>query len=246
MPRLGQFAASRPRRARRRDVADAELLLRQEDLAQRFNEEVADFGYVPRRCFWLVHDGYDMRPCAKPGQNQYGRELAFCHIHGKKFMFALLNEVGENPQFRDALIALVAQYDPEEIGLWTEHRKQIRRWPGESGRAHCVYFVERDGFVKIGRTSNLEKRIHDIGKGSCMPQGMSVGPVQLLAAIYCACDGKGCVRERHFHQKFRSQWLEGEWFLFDRVIASFIGGLEECLNDDLRNVSVPTETADAA
>jgi len=90
--------------------------------------------------------------------------------------------------------------------------------------------------VKIGRTANLKKRMHDIGKGSCMPQGMSIGPVKLLAVIYCACTSKGCERERHFHGKFRDKRLEGEWFLFDDAMAAFIGGLKECLDDSLREV----------
>ena len=36
--------------------------------------------------------------------------------------------------------------------------------PGRS----VVYFVERQGFVKIGTTTQLEKRLRDIGKGGQM------------------------------------------------------------------------------
>jgi T5orf172 domain len=195
------------------------------------------FASLPRGCFWRVEDA--TRPCAKRASTYYGHELAFCHIHDKKFMLDIFREIREAPEFRDTLISLIAQYDREEAQAWTEHRREIRQWPATYGRAHSVYFAERDGFVKIGRTSHLGKRMHDIGKGSCMPQGMSVGPVRLLAAIHCDCTVKGCIRERHFHEKFRDTWLEGEWFLLDPEMASFIGGLEDCLDNRLREVSAP-------
>ena len=199
----------------------------------------ADTPYFDRSrqgCFWLVNDGE--RPCGNHGTADFG-SMTFCHVHERKFLDSLIAEIQENPRFRDSLINSVALYDRAEALLWTQHRREIREWPAKYGRAHCVYFAERDGFVKIGRTSDLKKRMHDIGKGSCMPQGMSVGPVRLLAVIYCACETKTCVRERHFHDKFRSQWLEGEWFLLDQELSSFIGGLEECLDDRLRAVSAP-------
>lgn len=214
------------------------------NLIQAETAETADFANSYRGCFWLVDDA--SRPCGNSATFYYGPDLAFCHVHDKKFLAAILSEIREAPKFRDNLIAHVAQYDREEARLWTEHRKEIRTWPTALSRAHCVYFAERDGFVKIGRTSDVKKRMHDIGKGSCMPQGMSVGPVRLLALINCACTVKGCVREKHYHGKFRDKWLEGEWFLLDRELASFIGGLEDCLDDRLRAVSAIAATAEVA
>jgi hypothetical protein len=196
--------------------------------------EVPYYGESRRGCYWLVNDGE--RPCGMRATTDIGL-MDFCHVHEKKFMDSLIIEIQENPRFRERLIASVALYDREESLAWTQHRREVREWPMKYGRAHCVYFAERDGFVKIGRTAGLKKRMHDIGKGSCMPQGMSVGPVRLLAVIYCACETKGCVRERHFHDKFRESWLEGEWFLLDRTLASYIGGLEDCTDERLRAIS---------
>ena len=172
--------------------------------------------------------------------------MAFCTTHDKKFLPAVLSEIIENPRFRDEVIRCMQEYDAEEAELWIAHRRKIKKWSPYGGRAHCVYFAAREGFVKIGRTSNIQKRMHDIGKGSCMPQGMSVGPVQVLAVIYCDCTEKGCVRETHFHEKFRDQWLEGEWFLLDDELASFIGGLKECTEGRMREVSAPRSEAGAA
>ena len=192
-------------------------------------------------CYWLV--GNDSRPCANIAHHVFGR-MTFCTQHAKDFLPAVLAEIHESPKFRDLVIAEMDEYDIDEAHLWTEHRKQIRPLTASGPwRAHAVYFAERDGFVKIGRTSNIDKRMHDVGKGSCMPQGMSVGPVKLLAVIYCDCITKGCVREKHFHDKFGAQWLEGEWFLLDLQLASFIGGLPDCLDDRLRDVSAVRNAA---
>lgn len=85
--------------------------------------------------------------------------------------------------------------------------------PGRS----VVYFVERQGFVKIGTTTNLDKRLRDIGKGSCMPQGMTVGPVRLVATM------PGDQRhEKFLHNLFSDLQLEGEWFLPDTRLCGLI------------------------
>jgi T5orf172 domain len=197
--------------------------------------EVTDYDRRGHECFWLVNDGE--RPCAQPAHYDVGSTLTFCHVHYKKFVSAVIAAVGDSLTFRDKLMQAVADYDEDEIQVWVKHRRKIRPLKSGPWRAHSVYFAERDGFVKIGRTANIAKRMHDIGKGSCMPQGMSVGPVRLLAVIYCDCTERSCVREKYFHQKFIDQHLEGEWFLFDLDIASFIGGLPDCLDDRLRHVS---------
>jgi hypothetical protein len=201
-------------------------------------QDLTDWPDSSRGCFWHVRDplaGY--RQCGNGGTRHYGPEMAFCSPHERRFLASVLAEIEENPPFRDRLIRRVSILEREEPALWAEHKKEIRDWPVNASRAHCVYFTERDGFVKIGRTSNIGKRMHDIGKGSCNPQGMSVGPVRLLALIYCGCTGRSCVRERFFHGKFRHLWLEGEWFLFDEELAAFIGGLDDCLDGRLREVS---------
>lgn len=71
-----------------------------------------------------------------------------------------------------------------------------------------VYFVEREGLIKIGTTTNLRSRLKTLGKGGSMPPGMTVGPVKLLAST------RGTqVEEREYHQKFRKQRIpKTEWF----------------------------------
>lgn len=75
-------------------------------------------------------------------------------------------------------------------------------------KSSFVYFVEREGLIKIGTTTNLRSRLKTLGKGGSMPPGMTVGPVKLLAST------RGTrVEEREYHEKFRKQRIpKTEWF----------------------------------
>jgi len=181
----------------------------------------------------LAKDG--RRLCANNGGQQLG-DRQFCHGHFRKMEGTILWQIEADPRFRDRLISQVQRADMDEAQLWTEHRKQLRGWPGELARAHAVYFFEREGFCKIGRTANIEERAKGIARGSSLPDGMTVGPVRLLAVIYCNCPAL-CVRERFFHKKFKHLHYQLEWFLLDAELRNFIGGLEGCLDDELREVS---------
>ena len=194
-------------------------------------------------CYWFVDDPLQgRRPCANWIRSYFGeRDFGVCATHERKLLAIIMSNIHLDAGFRRDLVREINDCDLGEVNIWAENGRDISNWPSNPrARAHCVYFVERDGFVKIGRASNLNKRIRDIGKGSCMPQGMSVGPVRLLATVYCDCDAGRCVREKYFHGRFDETRLEGEWFLFDAELAGFIGGLEGCLDDGLREVSSPS------
>jgi hypothetical protein len=85
-----------------------------------------------------------------------------------------------------------------------------------------VYFVEREGLIKIGVTRNLTKRVQSIGKGSSMPPGMTVGPVELLATM------PGDRRdEEALHQRFRKQRIpKTEWFRPSKALWHLIEDLQ--------------------
>lgn len=87
--------------------------------------------------------------------------------------------------------------------------------------ASVVYFVEREALVKIGVTTNLANRLKAIGKGSSMPPGMTIGPVQLLATV---------PGDRHdedtYHARFRQQRIKGtEWFRPNKALRHLIEDL---------------------
>jgi hypothetical protein len=101
--------------------------------------------------------------------------------------------------------------------------------PGRS----VVYFIERQGFVKIGTTTSLEKRLRDIGKGSCMLTGMTVGPVRLVATM------PGDQRhEKFLHDQFHELRVEGEWFLPDGRLCEFIHRLPNVDLDVLEAIEI--------
>lgn len=188
-------------------------------------------------CDWVMDTEGTRRPCSNSGGQKLG-DRAFCIAHFRKMQAAIEWQIEADPRFRDRLIAEMRRSDLEEAQMWTQYRKGIESWPDGPLRAHAVYFFEREGFCKIGRTSNIETRAKSIARGSCMPDGMTVGPVRTLAVIYCNCLSL-CVREKFFHKKFRHLHYQLEWFLLDAELRNFIGGLDGCLDDGLREASFP-------
>lgn len=87
----------------------------------------------------------------------------------------------------------------------------------ESAPQPLVYFVERDGFVKIGTTRHLKSRLTALARGDCMIDGMTPGPVTLLATL----PGDDLI-EKRLHSRFRHLRVGGEWFLPDNELRALI------------------------
>jgi hypothetical protein len=84
-----------------------------------------------------------------------------------------------------------------------------------------VYFMRREGLIKIGTSRNVAKRQQEISRGSCMAPGMTVGPVELLVAVPGDRDLEG-----QLHSQFEDSRIPGtEWFRTTprllRLIARF-------------------------
>ncbi|MER7733693.1 GIY-YIG nuclease family protein [Streptomyces erythrochromogenes] len=85
-----------------------------------------------------------------------------------------------------------------------------------------VYFVEREGFIKIGRSTSLKQRLPSLASGSClMPDGVKPGPVKLLATT----PGDHEV-ESAFHLRFRRQRVRGEWFRPNKALLNLVEDLQ--------------------
>lgn len=80
-----------------------------------------------------------------------------------------------------------------------------------------VYFVEREGLVKIGTTSNLPVRLHCLNRGDSAISGMTIGPVDLLATM-----PGGPEVESALHRLFARLRYDGEWFLLDEPLVGFV------------------------
>jgi hypothetical protein len=155
--------------------------------------------------------------CGRRAAEDFG-DVSLCSHHAKRM--------------RDSIADLVRAEREQAEREERERRASIERARRERQKP-LVYFVERDGFVKIGYTGNLAKRIKDISKGSCLIEGMTVGPVRLLATI----EGGDFDTESWMHRRFDHLRVGGEWFLPDEELREFIAGLKGCIAQDLKAIA---------
>lgn len=80
-----------------------------------------------------------------------------------------------------------------------------------------IYFIQQgnDGPIKIGITWDVKKRFDHM-------KTFSPHPLRILAIING--DSK---KERLLHQKFKKEWLQGEWFKSSERLMQFIQTLEK-------------------
>lgn len=90
-------------------------------------------------------------------------------------------------------------------------------------RPGTVYFVAREGLIKIGFSVDFEKRLKSLSSGSSMAPGMTVGPVDVLAT-----EPGNPEHERRLHRRFDRTRIQGtEWFRPTAELRSYINGLKE-------------------
>lgn len=105
-----------------------------------------------------------------------------------------------------AMVAAVSAYLDRQVG----------------GPLSVVYFMEREGFIKIGWTRFLDERVSAVSRGAAMPEGMTVGPVHLLGSMV-----GDRADEKRLHERFAEWRLDGtEWFYPAPELLEFIG--QEC------------------
>jgi hypothetical protein len=85
-----------------------------------------------------------------------------------------------------------------------------------------VYFVERDGYIKIGTTTRLAYRLRQIRGGGSTPSWVVPGPVELLGTT-----PGGFEREHEIHAMFEHERVEGEWFQDCLAIRDFVAQLNQ-------------------
>jgi hypothetical protein len=91
-------------------------------------------------------------------------------------------------------------------------------------QAGKIYFVGYDGFVKIGFTIDVAKRMMGLRTGSPRP-----------LSLYATIDGS-MDDERELHVRFARYRLEGEWFeLSDEIIAFIDSQKPRPCADDCEN-----------
>lgn len=108
---------------------------------------------------------------------------------------------------QDAQILACDTARPHEVDELINRVTAIRSRQDAKRRPSIIYFVRREGLIKIGTTTQLAKRVKAISRGSCMPNGMTIGPVEVLATM----PGDRNIEE-HLHRRFAEVRFQGEWF----------------------------------
>lgn len=93
------------------------------------------------------------------------------------------------------------------------------RLPKSLGKTH-VYFIYCDGYVKIGRSDNPEKRFADLCRENdttIRPSGLNMTGAKILGTIF----GSRSI-ENQLHNLLRRKHVAGEWFHYDTEVATLI------------------------
>lgn len=83
----------------------------------------------------------------------------------------------------------------------------LRRAKRDQEKSSVVYFMRREGLIKIGVTTDIAKRAKAVSKGSSMADGMTIGPVEVLATTPGDAEF-----ESRLHRQFGASRVQGEWF----------------------------------
>ena len=182
-------------------------------------------------CDWPTARGTSCELSSRPF-SQFGLDL--CSKHADKLVRAVVSELARNayretgygPQVLAALMHYATEHraPAPEFWAWVYEMEgiRLRREPKEPAPPTWVYFAEREGFVKIGWSANVAKRVSDLAAGGQMPEGMTAGPLTLLATM-----PGGRPEERALHDRFDHLRLDPrrEWFLFDGDLVQFLAEL---------------------
>ena len=118
--------------------------------------------------------------------------MVFCRRHTDVFFESLREQTHDSRPLRAWMKETVRRADQSDRFVDSRNRSEHRdarrnelvelasRVPPKDS---VVYFVEREGLVKIGITKKLDKRLKEISGGSAMIEGMTIGPVRLLGSI---------------------------------------------------------------
>ena len=83
-----------------------------------------------------------------------------------------------------------------------------------------VYFIECEGFVKIGKAVNVQARLKQLkspGDGTLKPPHIDMKKAKLLGTVT-----GGLGTEGMFHRELHSHRVEGEWFKLNTKVAQTI------------------------
>ncbi|MFC7502148.1 GIY-YIG nuclease family protein [Nocardioides sp. CPCC 206347] len=113
---------------------------------------------------------------------------------------------GDGPLMSDTALAEYAAANPEEPFSPVAARPRP---------VSHVYVIERGRWVKIGKSADIPSRLKSLKNGGAtMPDGMVIGPFELLFTIPYDC-------EADLHQRFSAYRDRGEWFWHEGEVAEW-------------------------
>lgn len=165
------------------------------------------------QCNWPM----DGRRCRGIGPVPFLSDLVLCYVHKRLFLSELRHAIHRPEDRHEEEIQVTAQ-DALRGFLQDLSSKPARERQARS----VVYFIERAGFIKIGFSSDLRSRMQAISRGDSLIDGMTAGPVRILATI----ERSGRPTEGWLHRRFAHLRIGGEWFLPEPELLDFIEGLQ--------------------
>lgn len=174
------------------------------------------------RCRFTVAGG--TRPCARDAPSAFGG-LPVCHQHFEKLRQAAMSQLASEVVYDavggllPSVRSLLGEADDHLAAKESKRRARARQKAlRAAAERSLIYYAEREGYVKIGRTTNLTKRIKDLSRGGVIyPDGVGLGPVVLLAT-----HKGGEVAEARLHERFATDRVAGEWFRKSDLLAAHI------------------------
>lgn len=173
-------------------------------------------------CDWPVYGRWGAvdtaRMCGNGTNYQVG-PLGICTKHFDVLMAGVM-DVARGSEHEAEVMRLALRR--AEIGRRAAEREAQEALHATQGRPPVIYFAEREGLVKIGKTVNVPQRMQTLGAGGSMVPGMTVGPVRLLATM-----PGGTKEERKLHRRFCRQRVHSryEWFRFEGPLREYVESL---------------------
>lgn len=168
------------------------------------------------RCDWVTNAGHR---CRHEGTVPLGR-LTVCNRHEGIAWDHVARVFASEPSEVARLAAARGLHRDENLPVLADLG---RRWlsafrSSQPARPSLIYYARRDQWVKIGTTTNLDKRMKSLAKGgSAAPAGLTIGPLDVLATH----EGDARV-EAALHDRFAAFRVAGEWFEYHGEVAEHI------------------------
>lgn len=174
-------------------------------------------------CDWPVYGGF--RGCDRNGSFNAG-PMSLCSTHFEVLFSGVIEELRREGHhvthgFAAGHYESIMRDALRDIALGRRNQSHLKRQDeyADQARSPSIYFALREGWVKIGTTLNVAERMRALAGGGQMLEGMTAGPLTLLASVPGGVD-----KEKSLHRRFRHLRVDPkrEWFVYAGSLRDFI------------------------